>query len=337
MDELEAKMAELNLNVHKIRKGFALVIVNKEFKYREDRNGARADRENIMKFCKNAMFTVNDIEGLKLKDTSALKFNHNGDLITDDLTAEEMEKFFKTISKGDFSSYDAFICFISSHGKKGAIVGSDGETIPVEYIVDLFKPNCNGQYRTLVGKPKLFFAQNCRGPLKGEGVSEPGDDGGDDDVESDSGGVRFTVPTEADILVAYATVERYKCYRNKETGSWFILALTQVLNKHAHNMNLTDMLAVINEVVGRMESKKGKKQMSCFTSTLRKAVYFEAFKSSEKHPSPQESEESHVAPLSVGSGESPAAPQESPAAPGETPAAPQESTEAPRGLPAALN
>ena len=319
MDELEAEMAKLNLHTHEIRKGFALVIVNEKFKYHRHRKGADKDKENIMNFCESARFTVNDINGLSLNETSVLKFNRYGKLVTDDLTAIQMKNLFKTISKGDFSSYDAFICFISSHGSGGGILGVDSETIPVQYIVDLFKPKPEPKsdpqpsdtYHTLADKPKLFFTQNCRGDRVERGVTiKPDDDtyGGGNETETDSkdetdsGKVPITIPTEADILVAYSSVDGYESHRNTEKGSWFIIKLTQVLEKHAHNMSLTDMLVIVNEAVGGMVFEKGKKQMPCFTSTLRKVVHFEAVEARKTHPSPQESEESLAA-----SGESPAA------------------------------
>jgi hypothetical protein len=344
MDELETEMANLNLYTHEIRKGFALVIVNEKFKYHRHRKGADKDKENIMNFCESARFTVNDINGLRLSqnETSVLKFNSYGKLVTDDLTEKQMKNLFKTISKGDFSSYDAFICFISSHGGGGGILGVDGETIPVQFIVDLFKPSDNN--RTLVDKPKLFFTQNCRGDRIDRGVPiGPDDDGGsdesDNDVETDSEKVPITIPTEADILVAYSSVNGYESHRNTKTGSWFIIKLTKVLTKHARNMSLTDVLAIVNEAVARMVSRTGRKQMPCFTSTLRKAIYFKIVesRSSETHSSPQESEESHAAPeiLPAASEKLPSASQESSSASQESSAASQESSAAPRGLPAA--
>lgn len=321
MDNLEAGLKQVNLtDVHKIQNGFALVIVNQSFRYHRDRKGARADRKNIETFCGKAGFTVNKITDLQLKQTSGLKFKSNGDLKTDNLTRNEMDNLFKTISKGNFESYDAFICFISSHGSEGGILGTDGRTISVEYIVDQFK--ASDECPSLVNKPKLFFTQNCRGVLKNSGVNvkldddnndesetendeeTENDDGtenddatgdrdtSDDDDETDVEKIPMTIPTTADVLVAYSTVNRYESLRNTKKGSWFITVLTQTLETKAKNMDLTHMLATVNKEVAEMRSKKGKKQMPCFTSTLRKAVYFKMI---ETHSPVPESEGSHTA------------------------------------------
>ena len=236
-----------------VRNAFVLVIVNEKFHYLKWRYSGDADRENIYAFCKNAPFTLNETMGLK----------------TDDLTAEEMRNLFETISKRNFSSYDAFICFISSYGDSGGILGVDCDIITVKEIVrNLSLKRCS----TLVGKPKLFFIQCCRPCMKDDVRSKVVAD----HVYNNS----ITIPIESDILVAYSSLDGHELYRDGE-GSWFITVLTQVLSKYAHNINLTDMLAIVNEMVARMEYC-GRKQMSLFVSTLRKAVYMKISKPNEE-------------------------------------------------------
>ena len=274
MEQIEARLNLLKLNEQRIQNGFALVIVNEKFKYHDTRNGAEADKQNIMSFCKKADLTVNDIKKLGLEGDD-LQFHRNGELKTDNLTKQEMEILFQTISKGNFESFDAFICFISSHGDKGGILGYDGEAIPVQYIVDQFIGS--REKHSLVNKPKLFFTQSCRGVMTNEGAVVPvndDDDEADSVDEADSGRIPYTIPTTADVLVAYSTVNGYECYRNKKEGSWFILKLTEILNEYASKMHLADILALVNEKVAERETQSGKKQMPCFTSTLRKAVCF---------------------------------------------------------------
>ncbi|XP_028406998.1 caspase-3-like [Dendronephthya gigantea] len=292
MDELKKNMAILTLNSHMIRNAFVLVIVNQNFRYNKKRDGALADKENIEKFCHEMKFTVNDISDIKLEDTSGLKFDKKKQLITDDLTAREMKDLFQTILTGDFSSYDAFICFISSHGVKEGILGVDGYPLGLITVKDITDQFTKGS-RTLAGKPKIFFTQNCRGRQKNIGIPlhEEGDDGHREnlvDMENHFDETPVTLPTGADMLVAYSTVDGYESYRSTENGSWFIIKLLEVLKKHAHSMSLTDMLAIVNDEISRMVSQQGKKQMSCFTSLLSKPVYFE-IKSSEIQPSAEPS------------------------------------------------
>ena len=119
----KARKAKTELVKREVHQVFALVIVNEKFddKSIDDRPGAETDRRNINQFCKNAKFSVNKFSDLKLRNTETLK--------TDNLTGKEMGDLFKSIlTEGDFSSYDAFVCFTSSHGNSKGILGVDGDT-----------------------------------------------------------------------------------------------------------------------------------------------------------------------------------------------------------------
>ena len=84
----------------------------------------------------------------------------------------------------------------------------------------------------------------------------------------------FRIPFEADMLVSFSTVDGYESYRDVTQGSWFISVLMEVLNERDHDLSLTDLLSIVNKRVSRMDYR-GRKQMSCFRTTLRKPVYFE--------------------------------------------------------------
>nr|KAG5702552.1 hypothetical protein BaRGS_003712 [Batillaria attramentaria] len=68
----------------------------------------------------------------------------------------------------DHTIYDCFACAILSHGRRGEIFGTDSDTLRVEDLIDDLTHNRNP---TLVGKPKLFFIQACRGNEKNVGIS----------------------------------------------------------------------------------------------------------------------------------------------------------------------
>ncbi|XP_028410344.1 caspase-3-like [Dendronephthya gigantea] len=247
---MEFNAEQIKSEALQINKGFALMVINKKFKQFAFRYCADADRKNIKTFCENAGLTINDTKGLK----------------TDDLTADEIEDLFKTISKTDFSSYDAFVCFISSHGDPGEILGVDGGSITVKEIIRPIN-RCS----SLEGKPKLFFIQSGRGYKKHTDISQA-----KRRVVADSLGfpsITISIPIEADILVAYSSLNGYELYRKASEGSWFITALTQVLSNHARDMNLTDMLAIVLKMVSGTQHC-GRKQTPLFMSTLRKTVWF---------------------------------------------------------------
>ena len=61
--------------------------------------------------------------------------------------------------KEHYHSDACFICLLS-HGEEGYIFGTDGKRIPLDEIFLLFgNTNCKG----LMGKPKVFIIQACRG------------------------------------------------------------------------------------------------------------------------------------------------------------------------------
>ena len=232
----------------------------------------KVDRENIKKFCDYAKFPMNKFSVAKLGDDNSWK--------TDNLKADEMKDIFKKIcDQGDFSSFDAFICFISSHGNSVGVVGVDGEATEIKSMTKYLN-----ERDSLTGKPKLFFTQNCRGDRKDGGVQHKTKKGMVT-VPDKSHEFYVTIPKEADILTAYSSVDGYESYRNKKEGSWFITELTKVLTEHANDMQLTDMLVIVSEKVANLEhedeeklSKQERhiwKQMPCYTSTLRSSVVFE--------------------------------------------------------------
>ena len=234
---------------YKIQKGFALIIHNKYFPNRDvpEREGSEQDVLVIKKFCEEAGFAVNQTS----MKTTNLKACQMYDLCTE-------------IAERSFSRYDAFACFILSHGCEDGIYGTDDNIITLQEIVTKFK-KCEG----LAGKPKLFFIQACQGTNQDSGIS----------IEADSHPVsppinRLRMPTDSDILVANSTVPGYEAYRHVEGGSWFIRTLMEKLEEHAHEMHLMDILTLVNHKIAGYSTPTNLKQMSCQMTTLTKFVYF---------------------------------------------------------------
>ena len=54
------------------------------------------------------------------------------------------------------------------------------------------------------------------------------------------------IPTEADILIAYATTPKYVSWRNSTNGSWFIQSICEVFSKHSGTMDIMKLLTRVD-------------------------------------------------------------------------------------------
>ena len=66
----------------------------------------------------------------------------------------------------DFTDRDCFLCVVMSHGNRDNIVASDNIVVSLEDIIAPIK-SC----KSLIGKPKLFFFQSCRGENEMETIA----------------------------------------------------------------------------------------------------------------------------------------------------------------------
>ncbi|XP_078499970.1 caspase-7-like isoform X3 [Lissotriton helveticus] len=168
-----------------------------------------------------------------------------------------------------------FVCVLLSHGEEGYIYGTDG-MIEIKELTSLFRGD---RCRTLVGKPKLFFIQACRGKHLDTGLEADAASGSDSDDEGTS--PKNKIPVEADFLLAYSTVEGYYAGRNGERGSWFIQSLCKVITEHGRQLEILQILTRVNFMVAaEFESEhadpdlKRNKQVPCITSMLTNELYF---------------------------------------------------------------
>ncbi|KAE9554470.1 hypothetical protein FO519_002344 [Halicephalobus sp. NKZ332] len=84
------------------------------------------------------------------------------------------------------------------------------------------------------------------------------------------------IPTEGDILIAYATTPRYVSWRNSTNGSWFIQSICEVFSKYSGTLDIMKLLTRVHKRVSEVyESTSGKhKQIPECHSRLRKDFYF---------------------------------------------------------------
>ena len=143
--------------------------------------------------------------------------------------------------------------------RSSGVYGKYGDIISVKEIVGYFTEN-----NDLLGKPKLFFIQACRG----DGIE---DDGADDDPN-----VRLCPPDSSDILIAHSTMEGDYSFRNINTGSWFIQTLMKKLDAYAKTNHLLDIMIEVNGDMAGSDFM-GERQMPVQISTLTKYVYFNQY------------------------------------------------------------
>ncbi|KAK7143193.1 hypothetical protein R3I93_014383 [Phoxinus phoxinus] len=184
------------------------------------------------------------------------------------LSANEMIRVLRKVSKENHADNSCFVCVLMSHGEEGTILGSDECWIHVKTLTSLVTSDLCPSLRD---KPKLFFLQACRGQEFDSGVEAdseeaPGEFSGISDVP------------EADFLCCYSTVEGYYSWRNPETGSVFIGELCKML-KDCHLEIIQILTRVNHRVAFHFQSHTTdldthmKRQMPCFASRLTKEFY----------------------------------------------------------------
>ncbi|XP_036937521.1 caspase-7 isoform X2 [Acanthopagrus latus] len=239
------------------RVGKCIIINNKNFDEKTGmnvRNGTDRDAGELFKCFKSLGFDV---------------------FIYNDQTCEKMERLLREASEEDHSDSSCFACILLSHGEEGMIYGTDG-AMPIKTMTSMFRGD---MCKSLVGKPKLFFIQACRGSEFDDGIQT--DSGPPNDTLETDANPRHKIPVEADFLFAYSTVPGYYSWRNPGRGSWFVQALCNVLNEFGKQLEIMQILTRVNYMVATSFESwsedprfSEKKQIPCVVSMLTKELYF---------------------------------------------------------------
>ncbi|KAJ6637846.1 Caspase-1 [Pseudolycoriella hygida] len=196
-----------------------------------------------------------------------------------DLKREEINKELQKVADMDHGNNDCIVVIVLSHGETGRLEALDG-SYDVNEIWEPFL-SCP----TLVGKPKIFFIQACRGSQTDPGIPvmsmEDASTKGDMVDSLGSKPKHFLIPSMADLLVMYSTYEGYFAFRNPRQGSCFIQALCDELELNGRINDLLNLLtAVCRRVAFTFQSNVPKtdmdamKQMPSIVSMLTKTLYF---------------------------------------------------------------
>ncbi|XP_078022360.1 caspase-6-like isoform X5 [Epinephelus lanceolatus] len=241
------------------RRGLALIFNQEHFQddFFDARRGTEADRKNLEKRLKELKFEVRAY---------------------DDLGKKDVEDRLKEAAEADHSDADCFLLIFLSHGDDDYVNTFDGD-IRIQDITSLFRGD---KCRSLVGKPKIFIFQACRGKMHDDPVTAC--DAVDSVLETnedvvDAGGVH-TLPAGADFIMCYSVAEGYYSHRNIFYGSWYIQDLCELLQKYWDSLEFTELLTLVNRKVSMRSANSrdpdisGKKQVPCFASMLTKKLYF---------------------------------------------------------------
>ncbi|XP_038567101.1 caspase-2 isoform X3 [Micropterus salmoides] len=217
-----------------------------------------------------------------------------------DLSAQGMRTCIENFCRRpEHRSMDSCVVCLLSHGVEGAIYGTDGQLLQLDWVFEAFD---NAHCPLLQNKPKMFFIQACRGEEMDCGVEqidgpsrtcspscEQRDAGreGQGDANSrqrgDLGRPRIKLPQRSDMICGFASLKGQRictaAMRNTKRGSWFIQELNTALRLHARDAHLADIMVQVN---GRIKEREGYapgtahhrcKEMSEFTSSLCKDLY----------------------------------------------------------------
>ncbi|NXN86748.1 CASPA protein, partial [Bombycilla garrulus] len=234
-------------------RGFCLIINNVNFN-RSQRKGSCKDAEQLER-----VFTW---LGLDVKTYTDLK---SGDIIN-------LMETWQCVQ--DHKDRNCFICCVLSHGKSGAIFGTDDKLVSIRKLMSHFTAT---QCPQLAAKPKLFFIQACQGNSTQRPVHVD-TDGPTPDLSSMQEKVSLfeSIPEEADFLLGMATVDGCVSFRHIEEGTWYIQALCSKLQLLVpRGEDILSILTQVNEDVAKRVSPSGtKKQMPQPAYTLRRKFIF---------------------------------------------------------------
>ncbi|CAB1460051.1 unnamed protein product [Pleuronectes platessa] len=243
------------------RRGLALIFNQERFFWRlglNDRHGTNADRYNLETRLTALGFEVKSYDNYK---------------------EEEVLENIESAASANHSDADCFLLIFLSHGENNHVYTYDGK-IEIQDITAMFKGD---KCKSLVGKPKIFILQACRGDKHDDPVMAF--DAVDSEIKTnevvvDASAV-YTLPAGADFLMCYSVAEGYYSHRETINGSWYIQDLCELLQRFGDSLEFTELLTLVNRKVsmrsvGNSSDRNaiGKKQVPCFASMLTKKLYF---------------------------------------------------------------
>ncbi|XP_076240786.1 caspase-1 [Calliopsis andreniformis] len=221
------------------------------------RKGSKADVEAIHRTFKKLNFTVEEHRNCSYW---------------------EIQNIIRELAKDDHVDRDCICIFMLTHGTdKGYIYAKDDSYS----LTEIWKPFTADKCSSLAGKPKLFFFQACRGNQLDSGITAFTAQSFRMSETDSTDSPFYKIPTHADFLLAYSTMEGFFSWRDTEEGTWYIQCLCDVIERNWRKYDLSKMLTITARIIANDYSsshenpvKNNQKQMPSLTSTLTRDVIF---------------------------------------------------------------
>ncbi|XP_053307320.1 caspase-2 isoform X2 [Spea bombifrons] len=250
-------------NLTSCPRGLAIIINNVDFYTPEldSRKGGEVDTASLKQLFTLLRYEVSVHQNLKAQDMRC-----------------ELAKFSR---RSEHARLDSCIVAILSHGVDGAVYGADGHLVQLKEVFSMLD---NAHCPQLQNKPKMFFIQACRGEETDRGVDqrdgrEQSSSPGCEEMDARKELMKVKLPTQSDMICAYACLRGTVSMRNTKRGSWFVEALMSVFSQHAKDTHVADMLVKVNALIKEREGHAPGteyhrcKEMSEYCSTLCRKLY----------------------------------------------------------------
>lgn len=168
--------------------------------------------------------------------------------IKSNLTEQALRSFVDKLKRKDLRKNQCIVVIILSHGENnGLFYTYDWRQIKINWIVEELQ-----DVYALSGKPKMVFANFCRGETTVDTAVYVEESG------YQKAGVKRMVERakKADTLVYYATSEGNVAFADRTRGSYFVMALCKVMQEYFLNdqpcrrrYHLNDVMTRVNDFV----------------------------------------------------------------------------------------
>lgn len=177
-----------------------------------------------------------------------------------------------------------------THGTTNGRLYTKDDSILLNEIYSKFDAN---NCKTLIGKPKIFLVQACRGTMADVGAlyetTEQATGPSETSLHSRTEvckTTRYVIPTTADFITYFSSAEGYPSFSNKD-GSWFVQAICtafQACYERKEDIDIIKLFTGINRAIAYSKQAitddeyHGCKQMPVIVSQLTKCLVFKSIK-----------------------------------------------------------